>query len=263
MFSRFTGKSNGAPEASLPIAHPVNEEPEYDCVNVTVPQGVQPGGRLNVQVPGDERVFNIVLPHDATPGEVIQVMIPKSATGGVSVTATDGAVSTSPPSSLETEGADSNANRPPPNDIHKAAGAAAAAAVVGTLVIGPITGIIAAGAAVYASSRNDKVGEATLAVGGAAITGFNKVKDTAEKYGVFEKAKQIGGATLEKAKQIDNELKLTDKAKEAASSAMTKARELDQKHEISSRIAKTVTSGISLGAKEATKAMLNHHTNPK
>jgi len=272
MFSRFTGGGK-QDQSTLPVAHPVNpaeSEPEYDSIAVVVPSGVASGGRINVQVPGDSRVFNIVLPQNCSPGETINVMIPKAATGGQvvekhdeSTVAATGMSSLSLESHTGSSGSDSDAvvpARPPPNDIHKAAGAAAAAAVVGTLVVGPCIGLVCAGAAVYASSRSDKVGEATLAVGGAAIQGFNKVKDTAEKYGVFEKAKQIGGATLEKAKQIDAELKLTDKASAAASSAYSKAKELDQKHEISSSIGKSISSGISLASKEATKAMIDHHT---
>jgi hypothetical protein len=46
-----------------------------------------------------------------------------------------------------------------------ALGAAAAGAVLGTLLMGPITGVVVAGAALYASTRDDKIGDAARGTG--------------------------------------------------------------------------------------------------
>jgi hypothetical protein len=110
-----------------------------------------------------------------------------------------------------------------PRSNRAAIGAAAAAAVAGTLIIGPVTGVCVAGAALYATTREDEVGQIArkvrasltfcvdanihailplithlLQAGSAACYAY----DTAKQNGVFDKLMTAGKATLDKVRHL-------------------------------------------------------------
>ena len=91
---------------------------------VVLPPDAVAGSRLNIQL-DDGRVFEIIVPAGTSPGQTINVVVPDSADGGVvceSIDETNAGVGSEP------KKYSSNS---------KTIGAAATAAVVGTLVVGP------------------------------------------------------------------------------------------------------------------------------
>lgn len=141
--------------------------------------------------------------------------------------------------------------------------AGVAAVCVGTLVIGPVTGLACAGAAVYATTRSDAIGDCARAVGVASLAAFSKAKEVDSKYGIWDGIKSAASKTAAKAAEINNEYHLTDKAKAAASTGVEKLREFDEKHQVSTTIGTSITAGITKGAQAVTTAMLTqpatHH----
>lgn len=209
-------------------------------IEVIIPAGVSTGDTINTQT-GDGRTFAVLLPAGISVGQKLTVMIPRfSSIHDNNVTETVAAVETSSNSISTQKEYSSNA---------KTIGAAATAAVIGTLLIGPVTGIIVAGVAVYATTRNDKIGETTKAVGGATCAIYDKGNEVATKYQLWDKAKSAVAATSTKLNEINQEYHLTDKAYAAGSQALTTAKEIDAKYKIS----ETATEAVVSGSKEIYK----------
>lgn len=202
---------------------------------VVIPPNCHPGQPLNIQTP-DGRLFNIIIPNGTQPGQTLTVEILEDAQGGSHVIVAEDTVTTT------------NA----PHESNKAAlGAAAVGAVIGTLLIGPITGIVVAGAALYASTRNDQIGDATRSTGSAAVSAYGKTVEAAEKYHVREKVGAATEATMKKAHEINEQYKVTEHIHSATKEIAKGAKELDQKYDITG---KTV-SFLQAGAKATTSAL--------
>lgn len=144
----------------------------------------------------------------------------------------------------------------PPSGARTAVAAGVAAVCVGTLVIGPVTGLACAGAAVYATTRSDAIGDAARAVGVASLAAYGKAREIDQKYGIWDGIKSAASKTAAKAAEIDKEYLLTDKAKAAASTGVAKMREFDETHQVSTTIGSSITAGITKGAQAVTTAML-------
>ena len=133
----------------LPVATPIGGE---TVIAVTLPAGVVAGQQLNVQAP-DNRIFQIIVPNGVQGGQTINVVVDGGVQSGSSTTAVSstaaGAGSLSLPPVDPTD----------PRSNRAALGVAAAAAVAGTLIIGPVSGVCVAGAALYATTREDEVGQ--------------------------------------------------------------------------------------------------------
>lgn len=102
----------------------------------------------------------------------------------------------------------------------------AGAAVVGGVAVGAAAGsvalgVVGAGAAAYAATRNDQIGDAARATGQAAV------------------------AAGKKADEINKEHKITDKIGAAAKTTYSKAKELDEKHGITTKAAAGVTAAMN------------------
>ncbi len=93
-------------------------------------------------------------------------------------------------------------------------GAAGAGAIVGSIVIGGlITGpVIVGGAAVYATTRSDKIGSAARKVGSKVADAGAYTYAKAKEYDVVGKAKKAGTYTYEKAKVVNEKYDITGKA---------------------------------------------------
>lgn len=101
--------------------------------------------------------------------------------------------------------------------------------ITGTLVLGPVVGVIAAGGAVYATTRNDDIGAASRAVGSAAMSAFNYTSALCTKHKVYDKLKSAGEATVAKLAEVNEEFKLTDKARHIGASAVENIIALDNR----------------------------------
>jgi hypothetical protein len=96
-----------------------------------VPQGAVPGSNLTIQAE-DGRLFSIIIPEGVRAGDLLTVDIRDGDTGGSTVVRAEPAST----GQLDTTAGSSSAGS------KAALGAAAVGAVVGTLLIGPITGIV-------------------------------------------------------------------------------------------------------------------------
>lgn len=143
-------------------------EAATETILVQVPEGMAPGSIIDNVVSANGRIFQVVVPPGAEPGHHYYVDIPEGSPGGLlQVNNTEGGKS-----SMKIMG-----------------GAAAAAGLVGAVVMGPLVGLGMAGAAVYATTRQDNVGEAARATGSATATIGGKAMQIASKVGA--KAKEV------------------------------------------------------------------------
>lgn len=204
-----------------------------EVVQIIIPSNSRPGDKINVRVL-DGRTFQVTVPNGCSEGDALNVIVP--ATTSIAIDN----------STVSTHTTEISENK-------KVLGAAGVAAAAGVLLSGPIVGVVLAGGAVYATTRNDKVGEATKAVGEATVRAIEKGREIGNKYGIFDKMKSAASATYTKAKEINDEYKVTDQMSQCASSAATKAKEIDEKYKISETTSQAILSGVTAGAREVTK----------
>lgn len=217
-------------------------------LQIRVPEGVYAGSNLNVQAE-DGKLFAIVVPDGVGPGDTLCVDIRDAGPGATSVVVTT-------PESTAVARADSSASSF--SGSRAALGAAAVGAVVGTLLIGPITGVVVAGAALYATTRDDKVGGAARATGTGAVTIFDKARESAEKHHVGEKLAAASAATAKKAAELDEQYKITENVKVATASALSEAKKLNEKYDITGSAARALMSGAA-----AVTRIANQSSDPK
>jgi hypothetical protein len=223
------------------------EEPprQSQLMAVVIPPNCYPGQPLNIQTP-DGRVFNILIPNGTHPGQTLTVEILDDAEGGSHVLVAEDTVTTASP-----------------QESNKAAlGAAAVGAVIGTLLIGPITGVVVAGAALYASTRNDKIGDATRSTGSAAVSAYGKTVEAAEKYHVREKVGAASEATMKKAQEINEQYKVTEHIQSATKEIARGAKELDQKYDITGKTASFLQAGAKATASALSKLTADSSSSP-
>jgi len=194
---------------------------DQQFVRVNLPSNAVPGSRLNIST-DNGKAFEIVVPEGAHPGDTITVQIPHDLTTNDTTTY------------INAKGeVEHSSNR-------KALGAAAVATVAGALVIGPMTGLALGAAAVYATTRNDGIGEAARSAGAMAATGYDKASKYAEENGLYDKMRDAKDKTVAKMTEINDEYHVTDKAMSMAGSMMSAG---------SSMIATGVSMGLSQMAK--------------
>jgi hypothetical protein len=126
--------------------------------------------------------------------------------------------------------------------VARAVGAAAVGAVVGFMVIGPLTAVVAGGAALYATTRGDKVGEVARTTGGAAASAYSSAKVMAEKYHVKEKISSATASTVAAAKKIDEDYKVVDTMKSATTEVVKSTREINEKYDITGKTKRATAS---------------------
>jgi len=112
-----------------------------------------------------------------------------------------------------------------------------------------VTGVIAAIVGVYATTRDDKIGDVARGAGAMTVVAYDKAKEADQKYSITEKIMVAGTATIAKAKQIDEEYKIVEKTKAAGVATINKAKELDDEYKISERT-KAAASQLAAQAKE-------------
>ena len=103
-----------------------------------------------------------------------------------------------------------------------------------------MAGLALGAAAVYANTRDDKIGEAARSAGAMAATGYDKASKYAEENGLYDKMNDAKTKTVAKMTEINNEYHVTDKAMSVAGSMMSAG---------SSMIASGVSMGLSQMAK--------------
>jgi hypothetical protein len=106
-----------------------------------------------------------------------------------------------------------------------------------------LAGVVIAGAALYATTRTDKVGGAARGVGGAAATTYDKAAESAEKHHVGEKISAASHATYHKAKEIDSQYHITDNVKHATAVAALEAKKLNDRYDITGKSSRAMAAG--------------------
>jgi hypothetical protein len=188
------------------------QNPNELVLSVQIPRGKRPGEKLTVSAP-DGRLFEIIIPNGTREGDVINVVVDGNVTGNSTTVANE----------TQTR---SIVTPTDPKSGRAALAAAAAAAVTGAVLVGPITGVCVAGAALYATTRDDEIGDATRKAGAAACLAYDKAKEA----GVFDKLAEAGRKTLQKAHELNDEYKITDRISETA-------RQIENEHHVSDRLA--------------------------
>jgi hypothetical protein len=206
-------------------------------------------------VESDGKLFSITVPQGVKSGDIIAVEIEADiAQEGMTDPA---ALSSDAPAEWVQQAercgeppTDETAVEPrkPPSDTKKAMGAAVVAAVVGTLLVGPITGVVVAGAALYATTRKDRIGAAAMGVGGAAAVGYDKTKEAAEKNDVYNRVKAAGAATAKKAGEIDERYQVSKNVKAATKATVTEAVRINNKYDLTGQATRGMMSaGAAIG----------------
>jgi hypothetical protein len=220
-----------------------------EMVQIFIPSNSLPGDKINVRLL-DGRILEIIIPTNCKPGDPLNILVP--ATVPAKPLRTNSSITTVSTSDT-TNSITTVTNTNEMSDAKKSVGAAGVALAGGVILSGPVVGVVLAGGALYASTRSDKLGDTTKAVGEATIRAIDKGRELGNKYGVFDKIKEATSATYNKAKEINEEYKVTDKMKVVAISATEKVKELDNKYKISETTSKAVLSGVTAGAREITK----------
>eukprot|EP00638_Chattonella_subsalsa_P007200 CAMPEP_0117762084 /NCGR_PEP_ID=MMETSP0947-20121206/17697_1 /TAXON_ID=44440 /ORGANISM="Chattonella subsalsa, Strain CCMP2191" /LENGTH=194 /DNA_ID=CAMNT_0005583263 /DNA_START=84 /DNA_END=665 /DNA_ORIENTATION=+ len=128
------------------------------------------------------------------------------------------------------------------------AGAAAIGAVAGLCISGPIVAVAAGGAAAYATTREDKVGEVARSTGKAVGEAAKGIKRFNEEHKITEKAITTTKKAVCKAQDVNREHQIGQKTKvivetigEGSKRAWESARNFEQEHKIGENIQKTAT----------------------
>jgi hypothetical protein len=151
-------------------ASQVIEPQSNSSFRAQIPQGLHPGDTFAVTDGASGKTFNVVVPPGVSPGSFIAVIIP--------------------PEIGEENDSDAMALRSCSPHLTKTnVGAALAGALVGTLILGPIGGIIIGSGAAYATSRPEgSIGHYARIVGDKTFENASKAKKWAES-----KAGALGG----------------------------------------------------------------------
>jgi hypothetical protein len=198
----------------------ISSPPIIMSMEVRIPRGLNPGDSLNVQA-SDGKIYSIIIPAGVRAGDLLRVDIqqPMVGSSGSNIVPTASAT---------------------PDHERTAVGAAAVGGVVGTLLIGPVLGLVVAGAALYATTREGDVGDAARAAGSTAALTFDKAS---KKHHLGDRIKAASDATIKKAKELDEEYKIVDNVKSAASDAYVEAVKINEKYDITGTAARSITMG--------------------
>jgi hypothetical protein len=135
-----------------------------------------------------------------------------------------------------TNTADDSAAKEESMSSHKWA-AGVAGGVVGTLLGGPLLGVVAGGAAAYYTEQEGAAGDISRALGEVATTTGAKVKELNEKHHLLEKSKQVADEAWDKVKDFEVQHHLSEKSKRAAKEAWENAKKLNKEHKIMDKLA--------------------------
>lgn len=224
----------------------------YDSIVVELPDNATPGDTISVASPYDDQVFAVIVPDNVQSGNKIEIQVerptPSGATTVVNESTASAASTKGEEGAVVSDGSDISENK-------KALGVTIAAVVVGTLIVGPVSGVILAGGALYASQRRDYVGDAARKGGELAVKAYNRASEIDKAYGITTHLKAAAATTYTKAKEIDAEFKISEKAREAGATAAGEARKIDNKYKISSSVSSSVSKAVTCGVAEGTKAV--------
>ena len=104
--------------------------------------------------------------------------------------------------------------------------------LTGFVTLGSTAAVLGAGAAAYAATRRDQVGDAARQVGNAANSFASRVYEFNQQHRITERARDAAVATYHKAKDLNKKYKITEQASEMASTGYQKAKDYNEKHQV-------------------------------
>lgn len=116
--------------------------------------------------------------------------------------------------------------------------AGVAGGVVGTLIGGPILGIVTGSAAAYYSQREGAAGDISRAVGEIGRATGQKAKELNDKHQLVDKSKEAAGQAWKKVQEMNEQHHIDKKAKAAASEAWENLKEFDREHGVLQKLSK-------------------------
>jgi len=241
-------------------------EDDSMVLQVTLPPDSVCGQLVTVSSP-DGRLFEISVPEGVRPGDKINVVVQKQTSQHDKVPSAPEDNSRSDASAPpigeghgnvnnyrsneeeinegnEASGEESHTD---PRSVAAASGATVGGIIVGCILLGPVVGTVVGGTLIgastlYASQRSDGVGE-TLRYGGAitadaASFTYRKAKE----YKVVETVKETTSTLFSAANEVNREYKITDTIKSTASSAYNGIKDVNEQHDITGKISGAFTA---------------------
>lgn len=238
------------------------QQPKTRLVQIQIPPDLQEGSLMHVEYDG--KMFSITVPPGVKSGDTIAVEIVDAVAPPLDENAErlppysgqeeeqqtpwvqDAERQSSEPGEGESvDGAIQPAQKKEISKTRAGLGAAAVGATVGFLLVGPITGVVVAGVALYATTRNDQIGAAAVGVGGVAVKGYDKTKEFAEKHDVYNRMKAAGAGTAKKVGEIDQQYGISKKVNAATKATVSKAVEINNKYDLTGQAARGIMSAGS------------------
>lgn len=124
-----------------------------------------------------------------------------------------------------------------------------AGGVVGTLVGGPVLGIVAGGASAYYSKKEGAAGDISRAIGEIGSASYLKAKELNQKHHLLDKSRKAASSAWTKAKELNKKNHILDKSKVVTKKALSRAKKFDEKH----HVVKSFASFVLLCIKELIK----------
>jgi len=125
------------------------------------------------------------------------------------------------------------------------AAAAGAGGIAGFMVMGPMAAVALAGAAAYATTREDKIGSAARTVGTGGVTALQKAKSFDDNYQVTQRVAAAGSNAVGKAKEMDEKYQVIDKAKTGVSQAGSAVSDFNERHQVTAKVGAGLTRAAS------------------
>lgn len=116
--------------------------------------------------------------------------------------------------------------------IEKGLGATAAAALLTTIIFGPILGLFAAFATLYANSRTDRYGDAVRTFGDRTCTFYDKAVEVCS----HENLSAVGAATVTKLRALDEQYKIKETVVSASVATVNRISDLNQQYKITEKV---------------------------
>lgn len=133
-----------------------------------------------------------------------------------------------------------NNEQPKSNDpnIGVAGGAAIAGGVVGSILAGPLIGVVAAVGVGALAFQKNPAGDAARASGEVVCATGDKVKVLNEEHQIAEKTKAGASVAVNKAQEFDEEHRVVDKTRRGLADVGESMRKFDQQHKVVEKTAK-------------------------
>ena len=187
-------------------AEELNENP---CFQVKVPIAAEAGQTIDVQTE-DGRNLSITVPNNVKSGQTLTLQTIGTIESGEQVVVV----------------------QRQHTQMEKGLGATAAAALITTLIFGPIMGIFAAVATLYANSRTDRYGDVVRNFGDNTCHLYEKAVEVCS----HENLSAVGAATVTKLRALDEQYKIKETVVTASVATVNRIADLNEQYKITEKV---------------------------